>query len=93
LNSDEDEWVKKSVREKIVKMSETIRNDSIQNENQSSVQNVDLLIENDHDQLSTFERSSRHDASKLIDYRQIDSKTFDLIDITNRQIDLKKSRH
>jgi hypothetical protein len=29
----------------------------------------------------------------LIDYRQIDSKTSDLINITNRQIDLNKSRH
>ncbi len=61
-------------------MSETIRNNFIQNADQSFVQNVDQLIEDDHDQLFTFERSSLHDA-------------FDLIDITNRQIDLKKSRH
>jgi hypothetical protein len=64
--------VKKSVRKKIVKISETIRDDSIQNVSQS--------IEDDHDQLSTFERSSLHETS-------------DLIDIINRQIDLKKSRH
>jgi hypothetical protein len=101
LNNDEDERVKKSIRKKIMKMSKTIRNDFIQNADQSSVQNVnqnvDFSIEDDHDQLSTFKKSSLHDASKfaskLIDYRQIDSKTFDLIDITNRQIDLKKSRH
>jgi hypothetical protein len=42
LNSDEDEWVEKSVRKKIVKMSETtqqetIRKDSIQNADQSSI--------------------------------------------------------
>ncbi len=72
LNSDEDEWMKKSVREKIMKISETIRNDLIQNVSQS--------IEDDHDQLSTLERSSLHETS-------------DLIDIINRQIDLKKSRH
>jgi hypothetical protein len=64
--------VKKSVREKIVKISETIRDDSIQNVSQS--------IEDDHDQLSTLEKSSLHETS-------------DLIDIINRQIDLKKSRH
>ncbi len=55
-----------------MKISETIRDDSIQNVSQS--------IEDDHDQLSTFERSSLHETS-------------DLIDIINRQIDLKKSRH
>jgi hypothetical protein len=60
---------------------ETIREDSIQNVDQSSIQDVDLSFEDDdHDQLFTFERSSLHDAS-------------DLIDIINRQIDLKKSRH
>jgi uncharacterized membrane protein YgaE (UPF0421/DUF939 family) len=64
--------MKKSVREKIMKISETIRNDLIQNVSQS--------IEDDHDQLSTLERSSLHETS-------------DLIDIINRQIDLKKSRH
>jgi hypothetical protein len=68
--------MKKSVREKIMKMSEIFRNDSVQNVDQ----NVDLSIEDDHDQLFTFERSSLHDAS-------------DLIDIINRQIDLKKIRH
>jgi hypothetical protein len=73
--------MKKSVRKKIMKMSKAIRmNDSIQNAEQSSVQDVDQSIEDDHDQLSTFERSFLHDAS-------------DLIDIINRQIDLKKSRH
>jgi hypothetical protein len=62
-------------------MSETIRvNDSIQNAEQSSIQDVNQSIEDDHDQLSTLERSSLHDA-------------FDLINIINRQIDLKKSRH
>ncbi len=69
LKSDEDEWVKKSIREKIMKMSETIRDDFIQNADQSFVQNVNQSIENDHDQLSTFERSFLHDASKLINYR------------------------
>jgi hypothetical protein len=61
-------------------MSKTIRNDFIQNADQSSVQNVDHSIEDDHDQLFTFEKSSLHDAS-------------DLIDIINRQIDLKKNRN
>jgi hypothetical protein len=65
-------------------MSKTIRSDSIQNANQSFIQNVDQnvnqSIEDDHDQLSTLERSSLHEIS-------------DLINITNRQIDLKKSRH
>jgi hypothetical protein len=65
----------------------TIRvKDSIQNVNQS-------FEDDDHDQLLTPERSSRHDTSKLIDYRQIDSKTSEFIDIINRQIDLKKDRH
>ncbi len=50
-------------------MSETIRDDFIQNADQSFVQNVNQSIENDHDQLSTFERSFLHDASKLINYR------------------------
>ncbi len=88
LNSDEDEWVKKSVREKIVKQSvETLRvKDSIQNVNQS-------FEDDDHDQLLTLERSSLRDTSKLMNYRQIDSKTSELIDIINRQIDLKKDRH
>jgi hypothetical protein len=35
LNNEENEWVKKSVRKRIVKMSEIIREDSIQNVNQS----------------------------------------------------------
>jgi hypothetical protein len=48
-------------------MSETIRNDSIQNVNQS--------VEDD-EQLSTFERSSLHD--DIID-QQIDSKTSDIL--------------
>jgi 3-methyladenine DNA glycosylase AlkC len=43
LNSDEDEWVKKSVRKKIVKMSKTIREDSIQNVDQS-------IKDDEHDQ-------------------------------------------
>ncbi len=78
-----------------MKMSETIRvKDSIQNAGQSSIQDVDQTFEDDyHDQLLTFERSSLHDASKLIDYCQIESKTSDLIEITNRQIGLKESRH
>jgi hypothetical protein len=85
LNSDEDEWVKKSVRRKIVKMSQTFREDSIQNADQSFIQDVDQSFEDDdHDQLLTFERSSRHDTSKLINYRQIDSKTSEFIDIINR---------
>jgi hypothetical protein len=80
--------VKKSVREKIVKQSvETLRvKDSIQNVNQS-------FEDDDHDQLLTLERSSLRDTSKLMNYRQIDSKTSELIDIINRQIDLKKDRH
>jgi hypothetical protein len=54
-------------------MSKTIRvNDFIQDVNQS--------IEDDHDQLFTFKKSSLHDVS-------------DLINIINRQIDLKKNRH
>jgi hypothetical protein len=66
--------VEKSVRERIVEQSiEIIRmNDSIQD--------VDQSTEDDHDQLSTFERSFLHDVS-------------DLIDIINRQIGLKESRH
>jgi hypothetical protein len=76
----------KSIRERIVKQSiKTIRvNDSIQNVEQSFIQNVDQSIEDDHDQLSTFKKSSLHDASKF---------ALNLINITNRQIDLKKSRH
>ncbi len=49
-----------------------------------SVQSVNQSIENDHDQLFTLERNSLHDDLKLINYRQIDSKIFDLIDIINR---------
>ncbi len=49
---------------------ETIRQDFIQNVNQS-------FEDDDHDQLSTFKRSSLYDA-------------FELIDIINSQIDLKK---
>jgi lipopolysaccharide export system protein LptC len=64
--------VKKSVREKIVKMSEIIRKDSIQND---LIQNVNQSVEDD-EQLSTFERSSLHD--DIID-QQIDSKTSDIL--------------
>ncbi len=79
LNNEEDEWVKKSVREKIVKMSEIIREDSIQND---LIQNVDQSVEDD-EQLSTFERSSLHD--DIID-QQID-KTSDIL-----QTDLNEDR-
>jgi hypothetical protein len=71
--------VKKSVREKIVKMSEIIREDSIQND---LIQNVDQSVEDD-EQLSTFERSSLHD--DIID-QQID-KTSDIL-----QTDLNEDR-
>ncbi len=78
LNSEEDEWVKKPVRERIVKMPEIIREDSIQN-----VQNVDQSVEDD-EQLSTLERSSLHD--DIID-QQID-KTSDIL-----QTGLDEDRH
>jgi hypothetical protein len=75
--------MKKSVREKIVKMSETIRKDSIQND---SVQNVNQSFEdNENDQLSTFKRSSLHE--NIID-QQIDSKTSDIF-----QTDLNEDSH
>ncbi len=63
-------------------MSETIRmKDSIQNADQSSIQDVNQSLEDDdHDQLLTLERSSLHDTSELIN-------------IIIRQIDLKKDRH
>jgi hypothetical protein len=68
--------VKKSVREKMMKMSEIIREDS--------VQDVDQSVEDDYDQLSTFERSSLHgDITE-----KIDSKTSEVI-----QIDLKEDNH
>jgi hypothetical protein len=73
--------MKKSVRKKIVKMSEIIREDSIQND---LIQNVDQSIEND-EQLSTLERNSLHD--DIID-QQIDSKTSDIL-----QTDLNEDRH
>jgi hypothetical protein len=73
--------VKKSVRERIVKMSEIIRKDSIQND---LIQNVDQSVEDD-EQLSTPERSSLHD--DIID-QQIDLKTSDIL-----QTGLNEGRH
>ncbi len=81
LNNEEDEWVKKSIRKKIMKMSKIIRKDSIQND---LIQNVDQSVEDD-EQLSTLERSSLHD--DIID-QQIDSRTSDIL-----QIDLNEDRH
>jgi hypothetical protein len=72
--------VKKSVKERIVKMSEIIREDSIQNVSQS-VEDDDQL-----NQLSTSERSSLH--NEITEDHQIDSKTSDIL-----QIDLKEERH
>jgi hypothetical protein len=79
--------MKKSVREKIAKMSETIRDDSVQNVDQS-------FEDNENDQLSTFERSSLHE--NIID-QQIDSKTSDIFqtdlneDSSNFHTDMNKS--
>jgi hypothetical protein len=64
LNSDEDEWVKKSVRKKIMKMSETIRQKTIRVNN--SIQNVDQSIEDDHDSLTIFKRNSFYETFELI---------------------------
>jgi hypothetical protein len=78
--------VKKSVRERIVKMSETIREISIQKDliRKDSIQNVNQSVEKD-DQLSTSERSSQYDTHDITD-QQID-KTSDI-----RQTDLNKGR-
>ncbi len=93
LNNDEDEWVKKSVKEKIVKMLETIRKDSIQNADQSSIQDLNQSFEDDdHDQLFTLEKSSLHDTSELINIiiRQIDLKNAQRVH--NLHISMKKSQ-
>jgi hypothetical protein len=72
--------VKKSVKEKIVKMSEIIRKDLVQNVDQS-------FEDDDHDQLdqlSTSERSSMHEEIT----HQIDSKTSEIL-----QTGLNKDSH
>jgi hypothetical protein len=80
--------VKKSVRERIVKMSETIRKNSIQKDliRKDSIQNVDQSVEKD-DQLSTSERSSQYDTHDITDH-QFESKTSDIL-----QTDLDEDRH
>jgi hypothetical protein len=85
--------MKKSVRKKIMKMSETIRKDFIQNADQSSIQDLDQSFEDDdHDQLFTLEKSSLHDTSELIDIiiRQIDLKNAQRMH--NFHINIKKSQ-
>jgi hypothetical protein len=73
--------VKKSIKEKIMKMLKIIREDFIQND---LIQNVNQSIEDD-EQLFTFEKSSLHD--DIID-QQIDLKTFDIL-----HTDLNEDRH
>jgi hypothetical protein len=74
-------------------MSETIRKNSIQNADQSSIQDLDQSFEDDdHDQLLTFEKSFLHDTSELIDIiiRQIDLRNAQRVH--NLHISMKKSQ-
>jgi hypothetical protein len=74
-------------------MLETIRKDSIQNADQSSIQDLNQSFEDDdHDQLFTLEKSSLHDTSELINIiiRQIDLKNAQRVH--NLHISMKKSQ-